>query len=60
MPYVITNRNTLLKTDVLGFQRAIHQQYSTDLASLDIVYFPYMKSHLQGTEDLIIELRPVM
>ena len=30
-----TTRNTLLEIDVLGFQRAIHQPYSTDLATLD-------------------------
>ena len=43
------NRNTLLEIDLLGFKRAIHQLYSTDLPSLDCVYFPIMKSYLRGT-----------
>ena len=30
-----TTRSTLLEIDVLGFKRAIHQLYSTDLAPLD-------------------------
>ena len=34
---------------MLGFQRAIHQPYSTDQAPLDFVYFPNMKSYLRGT-----------
>ena len=42
-------RNTLLENDVLGFQRAIHQPYSTDLAPLDVVYVPNLKSYLEGT-----------
>ena len=32
-----TTRNTLLEIDVLGFKRAIHQPYSTNLAPLDFV-----------------------
>ena len=38
-----------LENDVLGFQRAIHQPYSTDLAPLDVVYVPNLKSYLGGT-----------
>jgi len=34
-----TTRNTLLEIDVLGFQQAIHQPYSMDLAPLDFLYF---------------------
>ena len=45
-----TTRNTLLEIDVLRFKRAIHQPYSTDLAPLDFVYFPNLKSYLRGTE----------
>ena len=45
-----TTRNTLLKIDVLGFQRDIRQPYSTDLAPLDFVYVPNMKSYLRGTQ----------
>ena len=44
-----TTRNTLLEIDVLRFKRAIHQPYSTDLAPLDFVYFPNLKSYLGGT-----------
>ena len=44
-----TTRNTLLVIDESGFKRAIHQPYSTDLAPLDFVYFPYMKLYLRGT-----------
>ena len=44
-----TIRNTLLKLDVVGFQQAIHQPYSTDLAPLDFVYVPNLKSYLRGT-----------
>jgi len=43
-----TIRNTLLEIDVLGFQRAIHQPCLTDLAPLDVVYFPNLKSYLRG------------
>ena len=42
-------RNTLLEIDMLGFRRAIHQPYSTDLAPLVFVYFSNLKSHLPGT-----------
>ena len=42
--------STLLETDVLGFQQAFHQPYLTDLAPLDCVYFPNLKSYLQGTQ----------
>jgi len=42
-------RNTILEIDVLGFQGAIHQPYSTDLALLDFIYFPNLKSYLRGT-----------
>ena len=44
-----TIRNTLLEIDVLGFQRAIHQPYKTDLTPMDFVYFPNLKSYLRGT-----------
>ena len=44
-----TTRNTLLESDVLGFQRAIYQPYKTDLTPLDFVYFPNLKSYLRGT-----------
>ena len=43
-----TTRDTLLEI-VLGFKRAIHQPYSTDLAPLDFVYFPNLKLYLRGT-----------
>ena len=47
--HTTSTHNTLLEIDVVGFKRAIHQPYSTDLAPLDFVYFPYMKSYLRGT-----------
>ena len=49
MPYVIPLGTRFLKIDVLGFQQAIHQPYSTDLVPLDFVYFPNMKLYLRGT-----------
>ena len=45
-----TIRNTLLRNDVLGFKRAIHQPYSTDLPSLDFIDVPNMKLYLRGTQ----------
>ena len=44
-----TSRKTLLEINASGFQRAIQQPYSTDLAPLDFVYFPNTKSCLQRT-----------
>ena len=37
-------RNTLLEIDAVGFQRAIHQHDSTDLAPLDIRIFSYFEA----------------
>ena len=44
-----TTRNTLLVIDVSGFQRAIQQPYSKNLAPLVFIYFSNMKSYLRGT-----------
>ena len=54
-----TTRNTLLESDVLGFQRAIHQPYKTDLTPLDFIFF-LIWSRIYEEHDLMIELRSVL
>ena len=39
-----TIRNTLLEIDVLGFQQAIRQPYSMDLAPLDVFFLIWQES----------------
>jgi len=43
----------------VSLEPCINQPYSTDLALLDFVYFPNLKSYLRGT-DLIGALISVM
>ena len=43
-----TSQKTQLEIDLLEFQCLKHPPYSPDLAPMDFVVFPYIKSSLRG------------